>query len=464
MIRSIFGRLLLSHIVVILLTTITFGVLMSYLIREHVVENKRRELLAKGNVVVAIISPTVASGQNPTRLELIGELVGVNSWLATQEGKILIGNPPPRWVRIFSERSEQFDGVFAGNSQSWVRNSRNQPDPSITVAIPIPAAKVPTALFLYTPITGINQTIQALDRLLIIALLLGMLAATALGFFIARSLTRPIANISRAAARFAGGDYDSRVTTAGTDEIGRLGKVFNSMAESLAHTEQNRREFLANVSHELKTPVASIQALAEALHDGVVDGAEKRQRYLTTIVEESQHIDRLIRDLLDLAQLEAGELLITPEKLDLSAYLPAELAKYHHLLDNKNLDLQLDIPAGTPPVLADAWRLSQIIANLLGNAVRYSPDGSAIEIAVTAVSSHIAIAITDHGPGIPAADQPFLWERFYRVDKSRSRSGGGTGLGLAITKRLVTAMQGEIAVHSVPGEGATFTVTLPLAK
>lgn len=464
MIRSIFGRLLLSHIVIILLTTVIFGIFISFLIREHVVENKRRELLAKGSVVVALIAPTIASGYAPNRLDLIGDLVGVNIWALDQQGKVLAGNPPPRWIRLVTESTGQFDPVFAGTPQSWVRNARNQPDPSITVAIPIPGTRVPSALFLYSPIIGINQTVQALDRLLIIAMLVGTVAATLLGFFIARSLTRPIANISRAAVRFAGGDYTSRAQATGNDEIGQLGNVFNSMAESLAHTEQNRREFLANVSHELKTPVASIQALAEALHDGMVERPEQRQRYLSTIVEESLHIDRLIRDLLDLAQLEAGELSIVPERINLATYLPNELVKYDHLLAEKRLKTVLDIPSSAPAVLADPGRLSQIIANLLGNAIRYSPDGATIDIAVKEVYSRIAVSVADHGPGIPPADQPHLWDRFYRVDKSRSRSAGGTGLGLAITKRLVTAMGGDVSVYSVPGAGATFTFTLPPAK
>jgi signal transduction histidine kinase len=463
-IRSIFSRLLLSHIAVILVTTVCFGIFISFLIREHVVENKRRELLAKGSVVVALIAPAIAGGHTPNHLDLIGDLVGVNIWVINQQGTILAGKTSNRWARISAENPGQFEGVFAGTPQSWVRNARNQPDPSITVALPITGTQVPSVLFLSTPITGINQTVQALDRLLVLALLVGTLAATLLGFFIARSLTRPIANISKAAALFADGDYTSRTKATGNDEIGRLGQVFNGMAESLAYTEQNRRDFLANVSHELKTPVASIQALAEALHDGMVEKPEKQQRYLQTIVEESLHIDRLIRDLLDLAQLEAGELTVVPEKLDLSAYLPNELAKYDHLLAEKRLRAILDIPSGLPLVLADAGRLSQVVANLLGNALRYSPDGASLDIAVKEVYSQIAVSVTDHGPGIPVVDQPHLWDRFYRVEKSRSRSAGGTGLGLAITKRLVTAMGGEISVYSVPGAGATFTFTLPAAK
>ena len=173
-----------------------------------------------------------------------------------------------------------------------MRSGRNQADPSIVVAAPVPSIFPPAAVFFYSPITGINQAVRAIERLLMLSLVFGTMVATILGFFIARGLTRPLADISKAAARFAGGDYTARTTASGSDEVGKLGHTFNAMADSLSETEQNRRDFLANVSHELKTPVASIQALAEALSDGIV-GPGDQQRYLTTIVSETGRIDRI---------------------------------------------------------------------------------------------------------------------------------------------------------------------------
>jgi signal transduction histidine kinase len=464
MIRSIFSRLLLSHLVVILITVITLGALMTYLIRGHVVENKRQEILAKGAAVVTLITPVVNSGRVPYRLDLLGDLVGTEIWLVNQQGKVLAGDPPRRWTRTLPENSAQLEALFNGNPQSWVRSSRNQADPSIVVALPVPGGAAPTALFLYTPITGVNQAIQALDKLTILSLLLGTLAAIILGFFIARSLTKPIADISQAAVRFAGGDYTSRTGAVGQDEIGKLGRVFNEMAESLAHIEQNRRDFLANVSHELKTPVASIQALAEALQDGVVSRPEQQQRYLATIVDQSKHIDRLIHDLLDLAQLEAGELTIVTQHVDMAAFLTTEAAKYQHFLSAKNLKLALDLPANLPLAAADVNRLSQVLANLVSNAIRHSPENGVITIAASSHRSHIAVTVADHGTGIDPVDQARIWDRFYRAEKSRSRESGGTGLGLSIAKLLVQAMGGDISVTSTPGKGAAFTFTVPVAS
>ncbi len=462
MIRSIFSRLFLSYIVVILLVTVTLGALMAYLVREHLIENKRLEMLTEGHSVAAAVAPVLGTGTLPFRLELLGDLIGARIWVADSQGNVLAGRPPTRWVRSLPEDPQRLEALFAGTPQSWVRNSRRQNDPSILVAIPL-ASPTPAAVFLSTPITGVNQTIGAIDRLLLLSLLFGTVAATLFGLLMSRTLTRPLADISHAAARFAAGDYTSRTGATGGDEIGGLGRTFNTMAASLAKVEYNRREFLANVSHELKTPVASIQALAEALADGVAAEPEQQQRYLATIVGESQRIDRLIRDLLDLSQLEAGELAIVPEKTDLVAFLGREAAKYSHLLAEKGLTLRVDAPAAVPPVLTDPGRLAQIVANLISNAARHSPAGGTIVIAVQSAAGKVAVAVSDNGPGIPPEDQPYIWDRFYRVDKSRARSGGGTGLGLAITKRLVQAMNGEITLESTPDQGAKFTFTLPVA-
>ncbi len=462
MIRSIFGRLFLSYIVVILLTTVTLGALMTYLVRGHVIETERVELLAKSQTIAAVVGRALNSGRLPDRLESMGDLLGARVWVVDQRGKIIAGNPPPRWDRPFPENSPRIDALFAGTPQSWVNTGRRTPDPAIIVAVPVASAS-PTAVFLYTPIVGVNQAVAAIDRLLLLCLLAGTLAAALFGLFISRGLTRPIADISQAAARFAAGDYASRTGATGGDEIGGLGRTFNSMAESLAKIDQNRRDFLANVSHELKTPVASIQALAEALADGVVTAREQQQRYLATIVGESRRIDRLIHDLLDLAQLEAGEMSIVPEKIDLAAFLNGEAAKHGPLLAEKDLTVRVDAAENTPPVLADPVRLAQVLDNLIANAGRYSPAGTAIDLGVRPLAGKVAVTVADHGPGIPPEDQPYIWERFYRVDKSRSRSGGGTGLGLAITKRLIASMGGDISLASTPGQGTAVTFTLPTA-
>ncbi|HWR43513.1 HAMP domain-containing sensor histidine kinase [Sporomusa sp.] len=471
MTRSIFSKLLLSHLIIILISMLTLGLLMSYLVRDHVIENKRRDLLAKGSAAVAIVTPLLADGQKPSNalLDAMGDMAGGDIWIMDKTGQIIAGQSPAGWK---SRRLERLAELWItadwqdGSGAQRILTPRRSGEPAIVAALPLPeqGSGQQTALFLYSPVTGATRTALALEQLLLYSLGAGILAAVLVGLLMARSLTRPIADISRAAAAFAGGDYKSRTTATQSDEIGQLGRTFNSMASELAQIEQNRREFLSDVSHELKTPVASIQALAETMLDGLAKTPQQRERYLTSIVGETKRIGRLVGDLLDLSQLESGELTIVRDQVSPADLITVHIAKLMPFLEAKSLTITTDLPETLPPVIADPDRLDQVLANLLTNAIRHAVSGSVIAITAHTHQQQIAIAVSNTGPGIPAEHLPHIWERFYRVDKSRSRGDGGTGLGLAITKKLVEAMGGTVSASSTPGETTTFTITLPAKR
>ena len=463
MIRSLFGRLLWSHLAVVLVSTAILGGSLSYLIRSHGITTKQVEMITKGSSLVALIAPDIAIGQFPSKDTILrlNELAAATVWLADQEGNVLAGQPPRRWSRYFDEEDTELDAMFEGKVQSWVRTDQRNPERAIVVALPVRRAKTPTALFLFAPITGVYQAVQAVEDRLGYALLSGMAAAIVLGYFMSRSLTRPIEDIGRAAGSFAKGDFSSRTTVTGDHELGKLGQVFNAMADSLARIEQNRRDFLANVSHEIRTPIAAIQAMTEALLDGIA-GPEQQKRYLETIVGQTRHMDGLVQDLLDLAQLEAGELKVNQQKIALHEQLSFILERFSPLLAEKNIRLELATPKGELFVNADPMRLEQVMNNLISNAVRHSLPSSLISVMVDKVSPQARVSVIDQGEGIAETDLPHIWERFYRAEKSRSRNGGGSGIGLAVTQRLVLAMGGEITVESSVGKGTTFCFTLPL--
>ncbi|HWR07490.1 HAMP domain-containing sensor histidine kinase [Sporomusa sp.] len=468
MTRSIFGKLLLSHLVIILVSMLTMGLLMSYLVRDHVIENKRRDLLAKGSAAVTIVTPLLTNGQKPSAalLDAMSDMAGGDIWIMDKTGQIIAGQPPARWKSRHLKNLAEFWNTADwqdGSGAQKILKPRRLREPAIIAALPLPAAGSgqQTALFLFSPVTGATRTALALEQLLLYSLGAGILAAVLIGLLMARSLTRPLADISRAAAAFAGGDYQSRTNAIKSDEIGQLGRTFNSMASELAQIEQNRREFLSDVSHELKTPVASIQALAETMLDGLAKKPEQRERYLASIVGETKRIGRLVGDLLDLSQLESGELTIVREKISLSELITVHCTKLMPFLEAKSLIITTELPETIPPVIADPDRLGQVLANLLTNAIRHADTGSIIAITAHPHQQQIALTVSNTGPGIPAEHLPHIWERFYRVEKSRSRGDGGTGLGLAITKKLVEAMGGTVNASSTPGEITAFTITLP---
>lgn len=464
--RSIFGKLLLSHLAIILAGMLTLGLLMSYLVRNHVIENKRNDLLAKGSSAVAILGPMLTEGRKPsnTLLDAMGDMAGGDIWIMDKTGKVIAGQPPSGWKTKWLENLSQLWDTADwqdGSGAQRVFNPRKR-DPGIVAALPLPSqgSGPPIALFLYSPVTGTTRTAAALNELLLYSLAAGMVAAVLAGLLTSRSLTRRLADISRAAAAFASGDYTSRTQATQADEIGQLGRNFNNMAAELERTDQNRREFLSDVSHELKTPVASIQALAEAMLDGLTKTQEQRERYLSNIVGETKRIGRLVHELLDLSQLEAGELTIVHQPVDLTEAVTARTANLTPFLEAKGLTIEVAIPQHLPRPSADPERLGQVLTNLLTNAIRHANSGSAIEITAYAKHQQVVLSISNTGPGILPEHLPHIWERFYRVDKARARGDGGTGLGLAITKKLVEAMHGTITVSSIPGGVTTFTITL----
>ncbi|WP_258359610.1 cell wall metabolism sensor histidine kinase WalK [Moorella sulfitireducens (nom. illeg.)] len=228
--------------------------------------------------------------------------------------------------------------------------------------------------------------------------------------------------------------------------------------------DQLRREFLASVSHELRTPLSFIQGYAEALADGMASSEKERQEYSGIILAEARRLRRLIEDLFDLNKMAAGHLALDLAPIAMGELLTRVARKYQPLLADQNLSLTMEIAPSLPLIKGDAVRLEQVVINLLDNARHHTPAGGKITIAATQVGTELKVSIADTGHGIPPEDLPYIWERFYKVDKSRSRRDGGSGLGLAIVKSLVEAHGGRVEVESTPGKGSIFSFFLPVLQ
>ncbi|HHY32809.1 MAG TPA: cell wall metabolism sensor histidine kinase WalK [Firmicutes bacterium] len=236
--------------------------------------------------------------------------------------------------------------------------------------------------------------------------------------------------------------------------------VFQDITE-LRQLEQLRRDLVANVSHELRTPLTSIQGFLEAMMDGVISDESVRNQYLELMHRETLRLNRLIHDLLDLALMESGKVSWDLNTVDASEVAARVVSKLTPQLQEHKLRVERDIPEDLPLILANEDRVEQVLINLLGNAVQFSQPGGVIAIRARSSGNEVTVSVQDHGPGIPAEDLPYIWERFHRVDKSRARALGGTGLGLAIVKQIVASHGGRVAVESEPGKGSTFSFTLP---
>ena len=294
-------------------------------------------------------------------------------------------------------------------------------------------------------------------------LLVGVVAASislVVARLLARGMTQPLRDMAAAARRMEVGDYSVRVETKSRDEVGELATAFNRMSEELEHLEQSRRDLVANVSHELKTPIAAIRAHLENLLDGV---EQPDPATLGVMLAQVERLGRLVDQLLDLSRLESGEVPLRIEALPLQPLVDDLISEIDVALPGRGVLVRNDVPADLPALSADRERVHQVLFNLVDNAVRFTPVGGSVTISARRRNGSVEVAVADTGAGIEAEHLPRLFERFYRADAARTRGEGGTGIGLAIARSVVEAHGGRISAESEPGRGSVFTFDLPAA-
>ena len=296
------------------------------------------------------------------------------------------------------------------------------------------------------------------------SLLYAMLAAGVLALILTLALTRGILRrvhaLTNAVQKMQRGDLNQRVPNGSQDEIGRLAHAFNDMANGLARMEQLRRNMVSDVAHELRTPLSNIRGYLEAIQDGVV---EAKPETIQSLHEEAMLLNRLVNDLQQLALAEAGQLKLARQQIPIHDLVDKALQSIAYRASDNNIRLRANLPATLPRVQVDAERIGQVLRNLLNNAVEYTPRNGVITVSAAQEHNHVQVAVHNNGAGIAPEHLPNLFERFYRVDRSRTRTTGGSGLGLAIVKQLVEAHGGRVWAHSRPNQDATFYFTLPVA-
>lgn len=307
------------------------------------------------------------------------------------------------------------------------------------------------------------------DLLLATVLLLFATGITiALGLFFSTTLAQRIRLLDQTAQAIAHGNLTVRVSIPGRDEVGALAYTFNEMAVQLQAADRKqreldnlRRDLIAWVSHDLQTPLASIRAVIEALADGMVEDPQAVQRYLRTSQRDISLLSAMIDDLFQMAQLDAGGIPLQKEKCSLSDLISDTLESFSELASRQGVTLEGKVITGTDPVYIDIPRIGRVLYNLVSNGLRYTPAGGTVRVMAVPVERGVLVEVSDTGEGIPAQDLPYIFDRFYRGDKSRNRATGGAGLGLAIARGIIEAHGGTISVASEPNAGTRFSFTLP---
>ncbi|MFP3855255.1 MAG: sensor histidine kinase [Anaerolineales bacterium] len=309
---------------------------------------------------------------------------------------------------------------------------------------------------------------SAVNEAMSLAALAAVLVAVAASLLFSRQIVAPVRQMEKVSQRIAEGHYEERVEIPGSldpsemDELDSLGVSFNQMAAKLDQTETMRRQLIGDIAHELRTPLSTIKAAMEGLIDGVLPA---RPETYQEVIREADRMQRLVHDLQELSRVEAGAYTLERDLHSIQSLVQAAKVRLEKQYQEKGVGLRLDLPSSLPQVWVDESRIQQVLLNVLGNALQYTPRGGQVRVEADPTEGQVAIRVHDTGRGIPPEHLKYIFNRFYRVDKSRSRAGGGSGIGLTIARHLVEAHGGRIWAES-PGldQGSTFSFTLPASE
>ena len=452
-------KLTITYLLVVTISMATLGVNLPFLVERRYASALEAELRAHAEPTRRILSHAMLAGANQQALlELCRQVkarTGADVVLLAPDGRTLARTTPkPHPTDADLTRATSRSPCKLCHYPS----SRLGP-PRLDVPL-THGGRVLGTLRLLPPEGPMRQVEAAVRGTTLLVSIGAALLAALVSLGLAATIARPIAEMNRMAGRMAQGDLNARVPVLSHDEVGALAASLNRMAESLKLMVEARRRFLADVSHELRTPVAAIRSAAEVLTSGAADDPESRERFLKALCQEADRLSSLVDDLLDLERIDAGRLNLQCEPFPLAFLVEkvttmlAPLAKSHGVTLSATTDPDLWLTA-------DALRVEQVLVNLLENAIKYTQAGGSVCVAARRQDDKVLISVADTGIGIPEEDLPKVFERFYRVDRGRSRRLGGTGLGLAIVREIVEAHGGCVRVESTLGKGSTFSVELP---
>ncbi len=318
------------------------------------------------------------------------------------------------------------------------------------------------------PLSAVQLQIQLIYRVVLVGAIVAIIISLTVAYFISRTITSPISRMQEVAQRITKGDFSRKVKIGSKDELGELAKSLNIMADELQQKIENlkrmdrvRTDFVANVSHELKTPLTLIKGYVETLEGQAIKDKEKAGKFISIIKEHTNRLENIIDDLLSLSELELSKNAIYKTEFDLKKLIDEVSLGFGHALDAKQQTLSINSQGDDFRIEADRDKIEQVIVNLIDNAIKYTKDTGRINISLLEHQNEITVTFQDNGIGIPKEDIDRVFERFYRVDKARSRELGGTGLGLGIAKHIILAHNGKIHIESEINEGTKVSVTLP---
>ena len=484
MLTSLRSRLLGSYILIIVICLVITGIALTILLIAQVTRLTYLRLIDRSLPTVLHVRSLRTQGRSADQIiETLEEQAanqGTKILIVTEDGSVL-ADTEDHWVGRGIDLSGQASGREARRLQVQGRLATGE-GLFFYVAVPTEVLSRPRGesqpqawyvVLLSPPRQVLATFVGEMSVGFIPTGIVALLVSIGVAFLITRSIAKPLQQIASATEEIARGDYDQQLNIASPEEVRRLADSFNAMVREVKASRQAQQDFVANVSHDLKTPLTSIRGFSQALLDGAAADQESGRRAAQIIHEEAGRMARLVDDLLDLARIEAGQIVMAQEPVPLPELLQECADKMALLAEQSDVTIAVELEAdGNLIIKGDRDRLAQVIGNLLDNALKHTPPAGRISLAGRSVveegtkrgqepRSHVEITISDTGAGIPPEDLSRIFERFYRGDKSRTKDGKGAGLGLAIVKEIIQAHGGHVKAESVVGLGTKFTITLP---
>lgn len=468
--KTVLSKLMLIFIVIILISTVLSAFLVSQSYSNAYKDKEKEDMEGVARDVSTIAAYNYAALiPLDNFLNMVREQAADNQdviWVVDPYGFVRVQVDPSSQTEITTDEINMYFknmlGEISKGNVAWVETTSKNffNAPMLTVAWPvIMDGNVVGAVFVHKKLSDMTASMVDMYRQIINAALISLAVAVILIYFLGKNILKPLREVTKATKQLARGNFDVRLNIRSEDEIGELSKTFNSVAEDLGKYENTRRSFVANVSHDLRSPLTSMQGLVQGILDGTIH-KDQQDYYLNIVLDETKRLNLLINDLLDLSQIESGKIAFEFKNVDINELIRRCLITFESRISARNIDVAVDIRDEKQYVHADENRIWQVMMNLIDNAVKFTPEGGVIRIHTSESPASIFVNVNNTGETIPAEDLPYVFERFYKADKSRTREQEGTGLGLSIVKKILVGHGQNIWVKSSGKDGTTFTFTL----
>ncbi|PYZ94800.1 hypothetical protein CR194_04535 [Salipaludibacillus keqinensis] len=459
--KTIFRKLLVSYSLIIFLSFVLFGLVFIYLFHLNLYDDYEDLFVYQQGQLEDQLGYSAEAGWTEQETES-----ALQPALRHRDYSILVYHPDGE--RVFSPQDNRTDGRdpereiihTAASGEMVSEGGRFNGSLSYIIANRLQASEGEESYVAVMIFHDLDHQYRQMGLMILFPFIVTIAFAGVILYFMSRKITAPLRDMNDIALKLATGDFSRKVKVASEDEVGQLGETFNYMAEELNSLEEMRRDFLANVSHDLRSPLTSIKGFLVALLDGTIP-EHKRDHYYWLMKEETERVIKLVNDTLDMSRLEAGQVEISPEPYNLTDQLHRIQVILEPQLERKGMILDIEPDAEAIFVTADRDRMDQVFVNLLQNAIQVSPKRGTVRVKLQKMNDEVAVSVLDEGKGIPEDQLDRIWERFYKVEKSRTNKGGA-GIGLSIVKSIMDLHKLEIKVKSEPGKGTVFTFTLPL--